>query len=306
MESRMKWQARFVKNAVFGMMPWSEKIRMFKRKIVSYPSTINKSALEDGIRMVEMLNEGSSTIKGKTVIEIGTGWQPVVPILFYLSGCSKIITIDTQRLLDKRLLIESSLNLLSYKDLIAHRLGLSFGSIEKMLDIDTKLSLEQALNKFNITYKAPFDINKADIKDKSIDIVISRAVLEHIPPEIIKNLLETINRILRDEGKMCHVIDNSDHWEHKDKSITKLNYLKFHKTIFKAISSFNPLDYQNRLRHFEYINMFKKSGFRIEKDKSETDYSVLEDLSKIRICDKYKDVDHKDLAVLTSYIIASK
>jgi hypothetical protein len=106
---------------------------------------------------------------------------------------------------------------------------------------------------------------------------------------------------------MSHIIDNSDHWEHEDKSISRLNVLKFNEKVFGLISPFNPLDYQNRLRHFQYIELLKRAGFKIEFDGFEPDKIALNDLQSINICKRYRDVSHEELAILTSYIaVASK
>ncbi len=302
----MNWKLKFLKNALFGLLPYPEYCRRFKRRFIPYDSSINELTVEQGIQQVEMLNAIKYSTKGKTLLEIGTGWQPIIPIIFYLSGCKKIISIDKQKLLDKRLLIETSRGLLAYKNKLSERLKIPLREVEKKLEISAGISFDMVLDHFNMQYMAPQDIRNAEIPHKSIDIIISRAVLEHIPPRIICDLLKKFYQILRDDGKMCHIIDNSDHWEHNDKSISRLNFIKFNDRIDKIISSFNPLDYQNRLRHYEYIDMLKEAGFIIDYDKSEVDKNALDDLKHLRICKKYQDVQNEKLAILTSYIVASK
>jgi SAM-dependent methyltransferase len=305
----MKWQLRFLKNALFGLLPFPDKIRKLKRTFLPYPSEITKTEewiIELGIRQVEMLRAAEFSLDGKVVLEIGTGWKPIIPFIFRLTGCKKIILTNIQKLLDKRLLVNTANNLIAYKDLFSERLKISIEDTERILRISTNCAFDEALEYFNMQYLAPYDIRKTLLPNRSIDVIISHAVLEHVPPDIIKEIFLTISRLLKDDGKMCHVIDNSDHWEHLDKSISRLNFLKFNDNFFKFLSSFNPLDYQNRLRHFEYLDILHETGFKIDLDWSEIHEKALNDLQNIKLCKKYRHIQHDQLGILTSHIVASK
>ena len=105
---------------------------------------------------------------------------------------------------------------------------------------------------------------------------------------------------------MCHFIDNSDHWEHNDKSISTVNFLKFSDSVARLLCSGHPRNYQNRMRHFEYIKLLEASGFTIDRDESEVDKNALRDLKHIDVCKRYRDTPHEQLAVLRSYVVASR
>jgi len=304
----MKWQFRFIKNALFGILPFPYHLRKIKRKFFPYNLAINEWTLELGIRQVEMLESVHCPVRDKTILEIGTGWQPVLPLLFSIAGGKEIITVDIQRLLDRHTLLETIKGLKGYKDLLSRRLGIPAGRIEEMLNIENmkELSEEAIFNKLNIRYLAPYDITAGAMPAQSIDIIMSCQVIEHIPLEVIKKINAASCRILRANGKMCHIIDNSDHWEHDDKSISRLNYLKFSDFHFGIISNFNPLSFQNRLRHFEYIELYNQSGFKVDSDKSVVNAEALAALKNLKLDPKYKQVKHEDLAILTSCLVLSK
>ena len=52
-------------------------------------------------------------IEGKDVLEIGTGWHPLVPILYYLLGARRIVTVDTNPWLKPGSLHETLIKTLS-------------------------------------------------------------------------------------------------------------------------------------------------------------------------------------------------
>ena len=59
-----------------------------------------------------------------------------------------------------------------------------------------------------------------------MDIVISRVVLEHIPPAQLRCLHDDFARALRQGGIVSHVVDNSDHREHRDKRLSRIEFLR--------------------------------------------------------------------------------
>jgi hypothetical protein len=88
-KAKMKWQIKFAKNALFGLLPFSETIRKSKRKMKPYSPVINKWTLEQGIRQVEMISSIGYRVRGKTLLEVGTGWMPIIPIIFFFQDAGK-------------------------------------------------------------------------------------------------------------------------------------------------------------------------------------------------------------------------
>lgn len=304
----MKWQLKFFRNAVFGIFPISvqAQLRKIKRSIIPYEITLNTYTLSHGLQQVEMLKNAGFDLTGKSYLELGTGWSPVIPLIFSLAGCQSLTLVDSQRLMDDHTFAETCKKMLSYKAEIATRLNIAENTIEQRLTKLAAMRLVDALAIMNCSYLAPTDLLKLNIQPYSIDIITSRAVLEHIPPSIIKNILTTFNQLLSPTGAMCHIIDNSDHWEFDDKSITRVNFLKFSQKTFDFLSAMNPLDYQNRLRHSQYIQMFSDAGFKVARDDSQPDSRSSVELDSLLIHPSFSHYSKVDLATLTSYLVLVK
>jgi SAM-dependent methyltransferase len=303
----MKWQIELLKASLSGLLPFQEALRRIKRKIKPYSSspTTKKWTIEQGITQIQLLEKAGFSICGKIALELGTGWEPFIPFIFHLAGCKKIILIDAHHLIERETIISTINDLIKYSNLISNALKIDNNEIVNKLQIPATCNIDDIFRRFNFTYMAPSDARTTNLPDCSIDLITSRAVLEFIPPLILNQIFIEFNRILKVEGKMCHVIDNSDHWEHYDKGISRLNFLKFNDFIWK-FTSINPLVYLNRLRHYEYLEMLDKTGFKIDYDDSNLDEKALTDLKHLKICKKYRNSPHKKLAILTSYIVASK
>ena len=124
-------------------------------------------------------------------------------------------------------------------------------------------SMEDRLKEMRLVYMAPCDCRKLNLSAASLDVVTSTSCLEHIPPDVIQEIFHESYRLLKPEGVACHLVDHSDHWEHDDKSLSRVNFLKYPDSLFRWTYVFNSLNYQNRLRHPEYIEMLQQGRFPV-------------------------------------------
>jgi hypothetical protein len=69
---------------------------------------------------------------------------------------------------------------------------------------------------------------------------------------------------------------------------------------------FNSLNYQNRLRHPEYIEMLHKAGFRLVREEPYVDEASLRDLTQIRLAERFRKFSREDLATIESLLLAVK
>ncbi len=304
----MKWQTKLLKNSLVGILPLSiqENLRKIKRKFLPHDVNLDLWTLQQGLHQVEMLRTTGYEPFGKDYLELGTGWSPVIPIIFALAGCKSLTLIDSQRLMDNHTFHVTCKQLADHTQDISQIIRIPADTIEQKLVRLSTLSLEASLKELNCNYLAPNDFLKNDFPDSSFDIITSRAVMEHVPPKFVKEIYAEFKRILRYKGAMCHIIDNSDHWEHHDKSISRLNFLKFSQRTFDIFSSMNPLDYQNRLRHSQYKKIIESSGLNIIHDESIPDELTLSSLNILDFHDSFRTFATDDLAILTSYIVVAK
>ena len=180
-----------------------------------------------------------------TLFEFGAG-KSLIQNLFLTNVVSNQIVVDLNSMIDINL-VNKSIDTLCDLDI-----PLEKGHIADLKDLE---------NKYNILYKAPYDASKTDLDDDEIDICISTNTLEHIPKDLLYFILKEIKRILKKDGLISAVIDYSDHYSHTDKSINALNYLKYNEKSWKRYN--HDCHYQNRLRHYDYKDIFEKVGFEI-------------------------------------------
>ena len=114
---------------------------------------------------------------------------------------------------------------------------------------------------FGISYRAPCDACATGLDDSSVDCVTSTSTFEHVPAEDIGPILAECHRILRPGGVASFIIDYGDHYAYFDRSLTRYNFLGYSERHWRLYNS--ALQYQNRLRHSEYVALVRRSGFDI-------------------------------------------
>ncbi|MBC8423999.1 class I SAM-dependent methyltransferase [bacterium] len=183
-------------------------VRMSARMTPS--AEIDPRTLEQGLYQVEMLGRSGFDLRRKTLLNIGTGWQPTIPLVFYLAGCDDIILVDHERVLDRDLLVQTAANLRGYAGEIADRLGLEKREVSQRLRVPAEVTLFGALRKFHMQYLAPYDLLETTFAENSLDLVIARAPLAHFTAKYVKALLPVIARLLRHDGLMSLCFDQED------------------------------------------------------------------------------------------------
>jgi predicted SAM-dependent methyltransferase len=244
-------------------------------------------------------------IENANCYEFGAGWDLMFPLSFSALGFSNIHCVDIRPLVMTSL-VNKNIDFISQQLELSEQTGVKIGGGGRnILSVSPRNLTKNLAEKFRIHYYAPMDARKTNLQDASIDFFYSNSTLEHIPSEIIVPILKEVSRILSSEGIFSVNIDYSDHWASFDKSITQYNYLKFSS---KEWVKYNPsLQFQNRLRHSDYIRFFEQSGFEIlSEEKFYPDQNQIEQLKAIPLANEFKKYAFDDLAITGCWIAGKK
>jgi len=302
----MRWQMKWLIDSVKGMLPFQAQLRRIKDRIVPYRSNprFDEHTIKQGLRQVEWLSV-VRPLRGAKVLEIGSGWQPMIPMLFSLAGASRVYLTDSNVLLRPASFEAALSSLRVHRDLIMRTLNIDTQSLAHALRVAPKLSMQDRLAEFGLIYLAPCDCRRLDLPANSLDVITSTACLEHVPPDVIEDIFRESCRVLRPGGLACHLIDPSDHWEHQDKRLTRVNFLKYSDRVFRW-TYINSLHYQNRLRHSEYLDMLQRTGFRLIREQQEVDERSLRGLAHMTVAARFRRFQPEDLATVETFLLGAK
>ncbi|MDJ0711385.1 MAG: methyltransferase domain-containing protein [Woeseiaceae bacterium] len=285
------WKNVLVDN-LKACVPFKNTMRSLLRKYSPYRSlpSNDELALKQGLQLVQLIDQYN--VGMETILEVGTGWIPTIPQLLKALGAERLILTDIERLSDS--------------DTALHAKGIVEESLSDLAEVCGKDLEELRSNLARVDveeYRCPPRL--AEVPDSSVDLVYSRTVLEHIPVPDLESLLSEWRRVLKPGGFCIHIIDNSDHFEHREKQLSRLNFLTVSEPLW-AIACFNPQNYQNRLRHSDYVRLFGAADYELVYVDGSPDRQALADLRTLSIDPRFSGYTQEDLAILTSIVVARK
>jgi SAM-dependent methyltransferase len=217
-------------------------------------------------------------------VEVGTGWRPFLPFVLSLLGAERVLTYDVNRWLNARYAFETFRALESRLDVVTEKAGVSpallrdrYGAAAAQVhDLDSLLAA------FRVEYRFPGDARRTGLADGSVDYVVSSNVLEHIPPETLREIHRETSRILKPDGLAVHRFNPADHWSHADRSVVSVNFLRFSPREWHWYGG-SGLAYHNRLRCVQHLRLFEEAGLRVLSHRERLDARALEALQLGRI-----------------------
>jgi hypothetical protein len=237
------------------------------------------------------------------VLEVGTGWHPLLPIGFHLCGCGEIRTVDRAPLLT-RSLIRRTLEAVARKirdgslrallpRLVPERAAGLLESLERLKAARGRGALEP----LGISYQI---VGRAGLAVGAADLVVTNSVLEHLEEQELRALLGDLRRAIVPDGVASHFVDLGDHYAVFDRSIDVYNFLRFSDRAWGLINS--RLHHQSRLRISDYRRSLTEAGWSLREESSQR--GTVADLEKIPLAPRVRRYSLEDLLVYRSWIRA--
>jgi hypothetical protein len=240
-----------------------------------------------------------------TVLEIGTGWYPVVPVALYLCGAREVSTFDIAPLLRPSRVHQMLVRFDQYersgklKKLLPRALPERIAVLQQALSMAQTQSCQELLNRLGITVHVR-DAQNTGLPDRSIDLFVSTGVLEYIPRPVLASILKECRRLGSSNAVQSHYLNLVDQFSYFDRSITPFNFLKFSSRRWSYFNS--PLTWQNRLRISDYRALFSEAGYQITKETNSS--GSMAQLQSINLAPEFQSYTMEDLLVLISWLVA--
>jgi SAM-dependent methyltransferase len=306
----MKWTTKAFIQRVLSRAPGGEEIYYLAQKYAGgFRNFTIDSKVTQGLTLLECFTEVGEKLEGLTAMEIGTGWTPIIPMMYWLHGQAKCHTFDTSKLLRPELVIETAKQLVKqpaerfFPDL-QHNIKLQERLQSLAQTIQNRPSAEDILRRCNILYHAPEDASRTSLPDGSIDLIYSNTVLEHVPVHKIHDIFAECKRVLRSGGYMLHLIDLSDHFSHSDPSICAINFLQFSEQRFKKYNT--RFIFQNRLRPLPWRKIFSEHEFEIIYWQTKIDEKAMGQLRSFPLDEAFKNLSPEEICTTAIHVVARK
>jgi SAM-dependent methyltransferase len=225
--------------------------------------------------------------------------MPILPLLYRLNG------VRCVHLTDLRPLLNLKATEAAVRELQTLAESGAIPASDPTSLSPTRIARYSELNELlHLRYDPKFDLRRPRIRHNSLDLVFSRTVLEHIPERALPGIHRGLFRLLKPGAVAIHTIDCSDHFEHFDKSIPRLNFLRYSPLAWRFIN--NGILYQNRLRASDHVRLLCNAGFEILRVEGQPNARALAELARIPLHADFQRHTPEDLATITVHVIARR
>jgi hypothetical protein len=304
------WLLKAGAQGAISILPWRRRLnRLFQERLTGNVRLTARRFESKVAQADRHLRNYSAAAPGRPIprsaLELGTGWHPIVPIALALSGVERVVTVDIDPLTDgghARAALDRFATYLEGDRLAELLPSVQAARARRLLDecrglrgADAQTMLAPLGLELAVT-----DARRTGLAPGSIDFFVSNNTMEHIPPDTLRALLTEFRRLAAPGAVMDHFIDMRDHYSSFDRSISRLNYLRFPEPVWRLFN--NRLHYQNRLRVSDYRALVEAAGFTIVAEQpTRGKPHEFDDLALDR---RYRDTPRSDLFTLFVWLTA--
>lgn len=292
----MKWQTKSAVLRALDKLPGGDGLYYFLQRNVTRSVPRSTARIPEYAanfqRHVDAFRGHGIDLERARLMTFGAGWDLFENLVFYAHGVNRQVVIDIKPLARAELIdgVAAFLDNNPLESALPRPFRALGDDLEKGL-----------LQHYGIDYRAPADARAVDLPDGSVDMVATTHTLEHIPGEVIAQIMTECRRLVSPGGAVSMLIDYTDHFAHADPSITVYNYLRFSADEWRRHNV--DRHYQNRLRHSDYARLFEAAGFRIEVDEPERPADWERLLDRQPISDRFHGYAPEDLAIVRGYFL---
>lgn len=305
----MDWRIKGVVQKALSLVPFGmEGNDLLQRTLGArrnFARQLASKVNDDWVVLLDHMTELGISPRGLDYMELGTGWYPTLPVCYALAGAGSCTTFDLNRHLDAahaRRLVEA---LPPHLPAIARASHRPLPEVEQAhRDLLEARGIEDLLRRARIDYRAPADASNTDLLESSVDVAYSNSVLEHIPGPVILRIMKESYRFLRPGGVAIHSVNCGDHYAYFDRSITQINYLSYSEREWAIWN--NDIQYQNRLRAQDFLELAEEAGFEIILKKHTAKAPLLKQLEGMKIAPEFRRYSPEQLACTSIDFVARK
>lgn len=292
------WRAKALAQSAFAAVPGGRTANAWGQKLVTGTAELSAEHFADKwFNACLHLPVFHEFTRPPTVLELGTGWYPVTPLVLWLAGAHQVTTADIEDLWCPTRAGQSAAAILEALD--SDPIAQTYTWSAERIDV-----LAAALANNNGQLNAPDltphgltavlgDVRHLDLSPGSIDLFTSNATLEHVPVTTIGEIFQTFGTLASDQARMSHYTDMADHYAYFDPSIGYFNFLRYSEKQWHKYN--NRLHFQNRARVTTYRQLHADTGWEIIHEQTWSgDESALH---SVPISADFRDVQTKHLLV---------
>lgn len=230
--------------------------------------------------------------------DIGSGWHPTIPLLFYCLGCQAQTLADVVPVMTGKTASQTAATFGKaahsgrYPELLGERLA-RLGAVTWEDWPPRELGWE---------YRAPY-MGWLTGQFSALDLATSTQALLHVPRDVLSSIFRLVHQSLKPGGFFLATVHLRDLFADADPGITPYNHLRYSPWVWDRLVC-SPLMSYNRLKAPDYRRLLLEAGFKIREFQVDPGQPDL--LEKIQIHPSFRSYSREDLSAYHLFWAAQK
>ena len=257
-----KWVLKAVVQKTISYLPGKHRLNYLFQRYVTRGVQLSDAYFTDKLLHFRehsgFLERCGADLTGKTTLELGTGWYPVVPLCCFLMGAERMVSVDISELMSVKNLRDTAERLLRAVD--GGETDTYFTPRSDRV-VELRRALAETTTRADLLARLRFDYRTTDARylelpPASVDFFHSNNVFEHIYFDVLEDILRHFQTLAAPGARMSHFVDMSDHFAHLDARISIYHFLKYDERTWRRID--NDIQPQNRRRLPHYRDLYDR------------------------------------------------
>jgi hypothetical protein len=304
----MHWRAKVAGFKLLSVLPGGSALYRFcqehlTKSLVPSPERVAQK-LAVGLQYFDWLNkhQRQDLLLHGVHLDLGAGWHPTIPFLFYSLGADRQFLFDLVPLLDARLIqrtLETFLRIVREPGW-PHR-----GMLRRLPPPLDNGDWRHYFQKLGIDYHAPYTSIFSSFAAR-VDLITCTQVLYYIPRAALPGCIRQVHGSLKPGGVFLATINLRDVFGNSQPGPAKYNHLRYSTEAWeRSINS--PLMSYNRFKAPDYRELLEEAGFEILHFEVEAGTAEdLKELESIPVAPCFERYSRADLAARHLFFVARK
>lgn len=235
-------------------------------------------------------------------INIGSGWIPTIPLLFYSVGVERQVLCDIRRNLDIEIVSDV---VQTFREIARERSASERGNFQRVPPlVEQGEGLDDYFARLGTTYVVPYESHDF-LRERGYKLITCTQVLLYLNKEQLNSLFQMIaSGLAGDGGIFIATVHLYDLYSNFDRSISRYNKWRYSDFTWERVINSKLMSF-NRLTASDYRQLLENYGFEIlEFRVTEPTASDLEVLRRTAIHEKFRHIPESELAATHLFFAA--
>ena len=306
----MGWRLKSAQFKLLSLLPGGKRLYHYIQENITKTTVATRPRVDQkisvGLEFWTWLQQQKCTehLTGGNLLDLGAGWHPSIPLLWYAFGNNRQTLVDVFPNMDARK-VTDTIHL--FREIASDAQWSGRAPLKRLPEARPTGGSQAgpALAPFGIEYHAPYG-NLLQERPGQYDLVICTQVLLHIPKPVQFAIFKEVHTCLKPGGLFHATAHFVAHFRSPDLRRGQYEHLSYSPDAWENWINSSLMGF-NRLKGPDYRELLERAGFRLREFKLTAPTAEdLAELKRTRVHPSFRHYSEQDLAARGVFFVAEK